>query len=113
MENKYMGIIALMISVVIGTIYITREVSTDRSLTKRIDQIEKTKDSLDKVVKDLQINVAEKDKLILESIKSSYEHIDALSGQKKEIQKEIDGQMGSVDSLLNIIIVEQKNYEKK
>ncbi|MBU3662996.1 MAG: hypothetical protein FGM41_07340 [Bacteroidetes bacterium] len=103
--------IALIIALIVGTIYITREVSADRSMKLQVDRLQSNKDSLDKALKDLVSRTFEKDKAILEQIKISYNQIDLLANQKKDIHATVERQQQNLDSLINEIIRENGKYE--
>ncbi len=111
-NNNTFSIIALIIAILVGTIYITREISADRTLKDKIEKLETTKDSLDKAVKSLITNTNQKDKSILENIKASYEQIDKLAKQNQGIHNVVENQLNNVDSLINIILKENEKNEK-
>ena len=110
-NQNSLSIIALIIALIVGTIYITREVSADRSMKLQVDRLQSNKDSLDKALKDLVSRTFEKDKAILEQIKISYNQIDLLANQKKDIHATVERQQQNLDSLINEIIRENGKYE--
>ena len=91
--------------------YVTRELSLDRNLKQKVEELEFKKDSLDNSMKLLISRTLEKDREILEQIKLSYEQIDLLATQKKGVHDNIGRQQETLDSLINEIIKENKKYE--
>ena len=112
MQNKKNVLnVLIIIAIVIGGIIISKEFSADNGLKQKVEHLQKTKDSLDQAIKNLRHKTNDQDILILTTIKKSYEQMDQLSHQKKNIQKVINIQLNQVDSMINELQKNKANYE--
>lgn len=87
--NQILGIASLVISAVVATVYITREVSADKEIKSRIEQLETNKKILDDRIDSLSKQVTLKDIQLLSNIDSAYSNITKLNSQSKEVRQSI------------------------
>jgi outer membrane murein-binding lipoprotein Lpp len=87
--NHILGIASLLISAVIGSVYITREISADKEIKSRIEQLETNKKILDNRIDSLSKQVALKDMQLLANIDSAYTNITQLNTQSQVVKQNI------------------------
>ncbi len=112
MRKFNLSCIALIIVIIFLTIFITLKFTADDTLKQKVEHLQKTKDSLDQAIKNMKYKTNNQDMLILNTIKKSYQQIDQLLYQKKNIQKVITTQLNQVDSLINELQKSKTEYEK-
>jgi L-lactate utilization protein LutC len=111
MRKFNFNFVVLFIVIIFLTIFITLKFTADNSLKQKVERLQKSKDSLDQAIKKLQNKTNAQDILILNTIKKSYQQIDQLSHQKKNIQTVINTQLNQVDSIINELQKSKTEYE--
>lgn len=104
-KKNLLSLIVFSVCIVVLSIYITREISKNTRLEKKLDEIEQINKNLQDSIKIIKKNVKERDRLLLEQINNSYKYIE-------ELDKGRERNMRITDSLQIIINTRKENLDK-
>lgn len=98
-NGNWISIMALVVAAVVGSMYITREVSKDKDVLKKIEEVDQLRVYYKHQVDSISSAVKQRDRILITQIDSAYRVIEKINSKRNATLSEINALDKTIEKL--------------